>query len=92
MATQQNRDATVGGWGRELLDCCDIGLLIFNGQTPGDESGEFICLANGGRSTIDYIVCSPTVWQAATHLEVIIDDTRYRVIRETLTTSCFAYD
>jgi len=81
VATQQNRDASVGGWGRELLDlCCDIGLFILNGRTLGDQSGEFTCLANGGRNTIDYIVGSPVVWQAATHLEVIIDDTRYRVM------------
>jgi hypothetical protein len=52
-------------------------LLILNGWTPGDESREFTCLANGGCSTIDYIVGSPIVWQAATHLEVIIDDTCY---------------
>jgi hypothetical protein len=52
-------------------------LLIFNGRTPSDESGEFTCLANGGRSTVDYIVGSPTIWQAATHLKVIIDDTNY---------------
>ncbi len=37
-------------------------------------------MANGGRSTIDYIVGSPAFWQAATHLEVIIDDTRYRAM------------
>jgi len=75
---QQNRDANVGGWGRELLDlCCDAGLFILNGWTPGDELGEFICLANGGCNTVDYIIGSPIVWQAATHLEVIIDDTHY---------------
>jgi hypothetical protein len=55
-------------------------LFILNGQTPGDQSGEFTCLANGGRITIDYIVGSLAVWQAATHLEVIIDDTHYRVM------------
>ncbi len=81
MATRQNCDAIVGSWGCELLDlCCDVGLLIFNGQTLGDESGEFSCLANGGRSTIDYIVGSLAIWQVATHLEVIIDDTRYRTM------------
>ncbi len=75
---RQNRDANVSGWGRELLDlCCDVGLLILNGQTSGDELGDFTCLANGGCSTIDYIVGSPTIWQVATHLEVIIHDTRY---------------
>jgi hypothetical protein len=34
-------------------------------------------LANGGRSTVNYIVGSLAIWQAVTHLEVIIDDTRY---------------
>ncbi len=37
-------------------------------------------MANGGRSIVDYIVGSPAVWQIATHLEVIIDDTRYRAM------------
>jgi hypothetical protein len=37
-------------------------------------------LANGGRNTVNYIVGSPVVWQVATHLEVIIDDTRYRAM------------
>jgi hypothetical protein len=32
-------------------------------------------LANGGHNTIDYIVGSLAVWQAATHFEVIIDNT-----------------
>jgi hypothetical protein len=75
---RQNHDVNVNGWGRKLLDlCCDVGLLIFNGQMPGDKLGEFICLANGGRNTIDYIVGSPVVWQATTHFRVIIDDTHY---------------
>jgi hypothetical protein len=52
-------------------------LFIFNGQTPSDKLGEFICLANGGRITVDYIVGSPTVWQVITHFKVIIDDTHY---------------
>ncbi len=34
-------------------------------------------MANGKRSTVNYIIDSPTVWQVATHLEVIIDDTHY---------------
>jgi hypothetical protein len=55
-------------------------LLILNGRTLGDELGKFTCLANGGRSTVDYIVGSPAVWQAATHLKVIIDDTRYQTM------------
>jgi hypothetical protein len=62
VAKRQNYDVNVGDWGHELLNlCCDTRLLILNGQTLGDESGECICLANGGRCTIDYIVGSPTI-------------------------------
>jgi len=52
-------------------------LFIFNGRTPSDESGEFICLANGGRNIVDYIIGSPAIWQTVTHLGVIIDDIHY---------------
>ncbi len=75
---RQNHDASVSDWGHKLLDlCCDTGLLILNGRTSGGKLGEFTCLANGGRSTVDYIVGSLAIWQDATHFEVIIDDTRY---------------
>jgi hypothetical protein len=81
VAMRQNRDASVGSWGHKLLDLsCDTRLFILNGQTPGYQSREFTCLANGGRNTIDYIISSPAVWQATTHLEVIINDTRYRAM------------
>ncbi len=74
---RQNRDA-IGSWGCELLNlCCDAGLFILDGQKLGDESREFTYFANGGRNIIDYIVGSPVVWQVVTHLEVIINDTRY---------------
>jgi hypothetical protein len=76
-----NCDANVGDWDHELLDlCCDIRLLILNGLTPSDKSREFTCLANGGRSIVNYIIGSPTIWQVATHLEVIINDTHYRAM------------
>ncbi len=58
---------------------------------PGDESGEFICLENGGRNIVNYIVGSPVVWQVATYFKVIIGDTRYCAVGETLTTSHCAY-
>ncbi len=78
---RQNHDASVSGWGRKFLDLCyDVGLLILNGRTPGDELREFTCLANGGCNIIDYIVSSLAIWQAVTHLEVIINDTRYCVM------------
>jgi hypothetical protein len=71
-------DASVGHWGCELLDlCCDARLLILNGWMFGDKSWEFTCLVNGGHNTIDYIVGSLAIWQAATHFEVIIDNTHY---------------
>ncbi len=60
VAKRQNPNASIDSWGHELLDlCCDARLLILNGRTPGDESREFTCLANGGCSTVDYIVGLP---------------------------------
>jgi hypothetical protein len=81
VAKRHNRDTNISGSGCKFLDLCyDIGLFILNGRTLGDESGEFTCLANGGHNTVDYIVSSPTIWQIATHLEVIINDTSYCAI------------
>ncbi len=81
MVKRQNHDANVGCWGHGLLDLChDDGLFILNGRTPGDKSGEFIFLVDGGCNTIDYIVGSPAVWQVVTHFEMIIDDIRYCVV------------
>ncbi len=78
MAKRLNRNTSVSGCDRELLDlCCDVRLFILKGRIHGDELGEFTCLENGGRSIVDYIVGSLAVWQAITHLEVIINDTRY---------------
>jgi hypothetical protein len=78
VAKRQNHDANVSGWGHEFLDLCsDAKLFILNGQTLSDKLGEFICLANGGRTIVDYFVSSLAVWQAATHFEVIIYDTCY---------------
>jgi hypothetical protein len=63
VAKRQNRDASIGDWGCELLNLCrDTGLFIFNGRTLSDESWEFTCLANWGRSIVHYIVGSPIVW------------------------------
>jgi hypothetical protein len=47
---------------------------------PGDKSGEFSCLANGGHNIVDYIVDSLVIWQVATHFEVVINDTCYYVV------------
>jgi hypothetical protein len=81
MPKRKNCDVSVGGWGCKLLNlCCDTGLLILNGRMPSDKLRQFTCLANGGRSTIDYIIGSPAIWQVTTHFEVIIDDTRYCVV------------
>jgi hypothetical protein len=39
-------------------------------------------LGKWGRNTVNYIVGSLTIWQLATHYEVIIDDTRYFTMGE----------
>jgi hypothetical protein len=58
---------------------------------PADESKEFICLTNGGHNIVNYIIGSHAIWQTITHFEVIIDDTHYCAMGETLITGHYTY-
>ncbi len=73
--TMVSRDLLPLPW---ALDC-NKGLLL-SPRFSYFCLGEFTYLANGGRNTVNYIVGSPAIWQAATYLEVIIDDTCYRAM------------
>ncbi len=72
---RQNRDvAAPSGWYKELLGLCGAtGYRILNGRVAGDLTGEYTCLANHGHSTVDYMIASPEMFEAAQHLEVLID-------------------
>jgi len=75
MLERQNHDTITAGWHREFLDLCrTTGLLILNGRTPGDISGEYTCLSNKGFSTVDYFLTTADQLEGVKRLEVNCDE------------------
>ncbi len=66
--------AAPSGWYKELLGLCSAtSYRILNRRIVGDLTREYTCLANHGHNTIDYMIASPKMFEAAQHLEVLID-------------------
>jgi hypothetical protein len=65
-------------WYKELLGLCGpTSYRILNERVARDLTGEYTCLANHGHSTIDYMIASPELFEAAQHLEVLTDPAYY---------------
>jgi hypothetical protein len=58
--------AALSGWYKELLGLCGaIGYHILNERVAGDLIGEYTCIANHGHNTVDYMIASPEMFEAA---------------------------
>jgi hypothetical protein len=58
--------AAPSGWYKELLGLCSAtGYRILNGRVARDLTREYTCLVNHGHSTIDYMIASPELFEAA---------------------------
>lgn len=57
---RKSRDLVLDNYGRRLLDLCKAtNLLIANGRLGDDKDiGEFTCVTNRGRCTVDYLLLS----------------------------------
>ena len=54
---RENVDKDSNNYGRDLISFCQsYGMHIFNGSATGDERRSITCVANGGRSVVDYIL------------------------------------
>ena len=54
-----SRDTETNTFGRQLIQFCKINdFLILNGRTASDATGSFTCIANKGRSIVDYFIVS----------------------------------
>jgi hypothetical protein len=70
--------AAPSGWHKELLGLCGAtGYHILNKRVVGDLIGEYTCLANHDHNTVDYMIASPEMFEAAQHLEVVTDPAYY---------------
>ena len=51
-------------YGRELIQICQTyGLHFLNGRKDGDTRGNITCIANGGRSTVDYMIVNSAFYE-----------------------------
>ena len=70
---RNSKDKSVNNFGKKLVTLCnEWNLCIMNGRTPGDEHGEITCIANGGRSIVDYAICAPQLFNFVQ--ELYVDD------------------
>ena len=58
-----NRDRKVSTFGRLLIETCVVfNLIILNGRTSGDLSGQYTCFKYNGQSTIDYAIVNEDIF------------------------------
>ena len=61
---RKSQDKTINRSGRQLLKfTAQSGLMILNGRSRGDESGEFTFISNAGSSVVDYMLASPKIFE-----------------------------
>ena len=64
-------DKTFNTEGRKLYELIDdIGGIILNGRTRGDETGDFTFIGGRGNSVIDYVICSYSFIQLVENMSV----------------------
>ena len=54
--------------------CCGFNIHVLNGRAFDDMNGEITCVANNGRSVVDYILASTSLFDSFSHFEVGLED------------------
>ena len=88
---RRSQDAKTNAWGKLLLELCQqADILVLNGRTPGDLSGNYTCVQPKGSSVVDYFVASATLLPRVTSLEVLPahPDTDHNALCLTLDLDC----
>ena len=68
--TRKSLDKSVNNYGYKLIDFLKTNnLFILNGRTPGDNIEKPTCR---NASTVDYFVCSPSLFDSV--IELCVDD------------------
>ena len=70
---RENVDKEINNYSCDLISFCQsYGMHIVNGRVTGDERGSITCVANGGRSVVDYILVNTKFYNRISHLEVCV--------------------
>ena len=70
--TRRSRDTEQNNYGRQLIQFCKINnLFILNGRTISDPLGSYTCIANGGKSVVDYCIVGRSLYDYVVDLKVM---------------------
>ena len=68
---RKSKDKASNVYGEKLIDLCnDWNLFILNGRKSGDSKGEITCIANKGKSIVDYMICSGDIYEYVKNMYV----------------------
>ena len=71
LPTRKSKDTTTNSYGPKLVDFCkENDLFIVNGRTVSDSEGEITCIANRGKSIVDYFICSRLLFDYVVDMHV----------------------
>ena len=72
---RKSKDDTCNRFGTSLIDlCCTINIHVLNGRLFDDSAWEITCVANNGRSVVDYMLASTRLFTSFTHFQVGNED------------------
>ena len=72
---RKSKDDTCNRFGTSLIDlCCAHNIHVLNGRLFDDSAGEITCVANSGRSVVDYMLASTTLFNSFTNFQVGNED------------------
>ena len=58
-------------FGKQLVNFCkENSLYILNGRTPGDEPGNITCIANKGKTIVDYFIATKNIFDEIASFKV----------------------
>jgi exonuclease III len=72
---RQNKDRVTNNFGKSFLNMCGaFNIHILNGRFPNDQYGEFTCVANKGKSVVDYTIASTSLFHRIRNFEIHDND------------------
>ena len=70
--SRKSRDKDTNNYGIQLVQFCKINdFVIINGRTQSDNVGNFTCIANKGRSVVDYCIIDRNFYDQVIDMNVL---------------------
>lgn len=72
---RSSRDTEFNNYGMQLTRFCKVNkMCIINGRIEGDVEGKITCIANAGKSVVDYAICDQSIFDLFDQFKVLPRD------------------